>query len=705
MNKLKTEKRLITKLSPIYFFSLVSWGVVAHSTINPSVTDGPTVSVGANGSTIVNINTAGKGGVSHNIYTQFDVDKGGVILNNSAVASASNLAGNIAGNINLTGGAAAIILNEVDSSKASQLSGMIEVAGQKAQVIVANPSGITCSGCGFTNTERATLTTGKARVTDGTLLGYTVGKGTITINGNGLNTESANYTDVISRAVQVSTNIYAKDLKITAGRNNVNADNTQVEELAPAGVAPLVSIDVARLGGMYANKITLISTDRGVGVRNGGTIDATVDNVSITVDGILENKWSLSAKNNININTTRGLNYGYTAGYALNNSANGAIKAGNIVNIDLAKSSLTNSGGILQSAGDINIISGDIVSIYGKIHSQGALSIGNSPYYNNYGGTLNNNGGAIIGEGGVTISSDTLDNSSGLIVAGAGNVDIYTARNTLNNTDGIINANGKVKLDVGYVINTEGLIQSSDNVSVNTNKGILNNGKGIIRGSHDVSISSGSLENMFGQISANNHLDINTNGYAISNNDLSRSTEGAGLFSGNGGMKLTASAINNSNGRIVSDGNIVVNVASSSNNIKGTIASGHDIIMTTHTLNNNQGTIKSANNNVINTNSLSNKSGEIDAEGLAELTIANSYSNDGNMSGKQGININAKKGVVNNYGTLSSVNGLTTINSRSFYNYEAAVVDSPAGVHIELYNPDNFNNSGIINGPISITSN
>lgn len=56
---------------------------------------------------------------------------------------------------------AQVILNEVVSANRSRLAGFTEVAGGKADVVVANPYGITCSGCGFINTDRVTLTTGK----------------------------------------------------------------------------------------------------------------------------------------------------------------------------------------------------------------------------------------------------------------------------------------------------------------------------------------------------------------------------------------------------------------------------------------------------------------------------------------------------------------------------------------------------------------
>lgn len=52
----------------------------------------------------------------------------------------------------------------------SQLNGTIEVFGAPAAVIVANPNGITCSGCGVVNTPRLTFATGapQLQAADGT---------------------------------------------------------------------------------------------------------------------------------------------------------------------------------------------------------------------------------------------------------------------------------------------------------------------------------------------------------------------------------------------------------------------------------------------------------------------------------------------------------------------------------------------------------
>ena len=79
------------------------------------------------------------------------------------------VAGWVQGNPNLARGEAKVILNEVNSANPSRLKGYVEVAGKKADVVIANPSGIQCDGCGVINAGRATFTTGKAEVENGEL--------------------------------------------------------------------------------------------------------------------------------------------------------------------------------------------------------------------------------------------------------------------------------------------------------------------------------------------------------------------------------------------------------------------------------------------------------------------------------------------------------------------------------------------------------
>ncbi|MCA6222171.1 two-partner secretion domain-containing protein, partial [Photorhabdus antumapuensis] len=98
---------------------------------------------------IIHIAAPNSRGVSHNRYREFNVGALGVVLNNAPAATQSVLAGQIGANPNFHGQSAELIINEVVGSVASTLQGLLEVAGQKAAVFIANPNGITCHGCGF----------------------------------------------------------------------------------------------------------------------------------------------------------------------------------------------------------------------------------------------------------------------------------------------------------------------------------------------------------------------------------------------------------------------------------------------------------------------------------------------------------------------------------------------------------------------------
>lgn len=329
----------------------------------------PVIGVGQNSQgqnvPVVNIQTP-TNGVSHNIYKQMDVLPEGVVLNNSRTGANSALVGTVGANPFLAQGEARIILNEVNSNVASRFEGNLEVAGQRADVIIANPAGINIQGGGFINVNKAILTTGKPQLNaDGSIQQFIVDQGKITVSaksgsslGLGGNNNNADYVDVYARALELNAQLYAnKDIQAITGANNISADLQQVSSRTGAGNTPTLAIDVKNLGGMYANNIYLLGNEKGLGVSNAGTIRA-VNNLVVTSAGKIEHTGSLESTSNtqglVSIQTTQTSDNG-------NINSSGSISSKSILNIDSgnnlnlnAKEIIINNGSLAASPLIIN---------------------------------------------------------------------------------------------------------------------------------------------------------------------------------------------------------------------------------------------------------------------------------------------------------------------------------------------------------------
>lgn len=238
----------------------------------------------ANGITLINITGPSAGGVSRNDYTKFNVSESGVILNNGYNMSNTQLAGYVPGNANMMRGSANVIVNEVTSTNPTTMNGFIEVAGRKASVVVANPNGITVDGGGFINTDRAVLTTGKPEYdARGNLNSYRVEQGQVAINGNGLNAKGANALHILTEAANINAGVWANETQLRTGKNEVDAKTLETNKL---GESNRVGLDVAAIGGMYANSITMKGSNAGLGVNVQGTL-SSVQATSISADGTI----------------------------------------------------------------------------------------------------------------------------------------------------------------------------------------------------------------------------------------------------------------------------------------------------------------------------------------------------------------------------------------------------------------------------------
>ncbi|MDR0709104.1 MAG: filamentous hemagglutinin N-terminal domain-containing protein, partial [Spirochaetaceae bacterium] len=165
---------------PLSVFSialvLLTSPVHAQIVVDPSAPRGqqPVVLKTASGATQVDINTPSTSGVSMNQYKQFDTQTNGTILNNSRTNVETQTAGWVQANPWLAGGAARVIVNQVNSVNPSHLQGNIEVAGGRAEVVIVNPAGLRVDGATFLNASRATLSTGLPVFNGDDLTGYRV---------------------------------------------------------------------------------------------------------------------------------------------------------------------------------------------------------------------------------------------------------------------------------------------------------------------------------------------------------------------------------------------------------------------------------------------------------------------------------------------------------------------------------------------------
>lgn len=195
-----------------------------------------------------------------------------------------------------------MIINEVTQPHSSLLDGTIEVAGQRADVIIANPAGISCSGCGFINVGTGTLTTGYPISEDGQLKGFNVYGGQIDIAGRGMDAAKMDATKLIARAVEVNAEVQSQSLSIVTGRNRVNVAGDVTETFADVQADKAdYALDVAVLGGMYAKKIVMVGTEKGVGVRNAGELGASVGELSLSAAGRLENRGSMQSQDTLTL--------------------------------------------------------------------------------------------------------------------------------------------------------------------------------------------------------------------------------------------------------------------------------------------------------------------------------------------------------------------------------------------------------------------
>lgn len=263
--------------------------------------------------------------------------------------------GSVGANPFLAKGEARLILNEINSTAATRFEGNLEVAGQRADVIIANPAGINIKGGGFINANKAIFTTGKPQLNaDGSLKQFIVDQGKVIVSANtgsnlglGGNNNNADYVDIYARALELNAQLHAnQDINVITGTNTISASLESIESKPSTVAAPALAVDVKSLGGMYANNIYLMGNEKGLGVSNAGTLRA-VNSLVVTSAGKIVHSGTISISDKksglVSVSTT---GTGADADIAVSGSINGY----GLINVD--------------SGNDLNLTAKDITVNY-----------------------------------------------------------------------------------------------------------------------------------------------------------------------------------------------------------------------------------------------------------------------------------------------------------------------------------------------------
>lgn len=532
------------------------WGQAAPVVVAPDSGHTKTYTT-IGGTAVVDIDTPNAAGLSHNRYINFNVPATGLVLNNAGPAqftATSQLAGELVANFNLKPGVGAtVILNEVVAPNISRLEGFTEVVGAAADVVVANPYGITVNGAGFLNTTRVTLAAGSpVRAGDGGLAAINLGNGQLLVTGTGIDGSNLDYLTLLGRSVRLDGQVNAKDLTVGSGVGAYDyVDGTLDPDATEAAEAPEYAIDSTLLGGMYANRIRLIANEAGVGVRLLGEAAATADDFSINADGQVELAGRVYAERDLSISGAGGVAVTGAAA-SLTSQRNLSLDAGaeamrlgggNIV----SGGNLSLTGGTLDDAGNdaanadrfaINGLSLDFAGAatiaganYGAGEATtvtaGALTLANQAvlYSGANAAAANRSLRVATTTGGMTLGDAQLASPGGLTLVSAG--DISLAAEGLAQADGDLNATAG-----GAVVLAEDATFTGTNLSITAAS--LDNAGSVYSKANLSAVFSGTVNNA-GSIVALNTEQGGTNGSLTL---VGRGVSNANLIQATGALNL-----------------------------------------------------------------------------------------------------------------------------------------------------------------------
>lgn len=577
MKKSRAQRRRIIRKSSLMLLAttcLSSMPMAAFAQGVEAANGATNVYQAGNGTTVVDIAKANQAGLSHNQFKDYNVTPKGLVLNNGnyeKLARQSQLAGAVGANMNLDR-EARVILNEVVTTRRSDLRGYTEVLGGAADVVVANPNGITCDGCGFINTPNVTLTTGRPQIDpNGTLGGFAVSQGMITVEGAGLDATGQDYLALVSRSAEIDAQINANTLDIVTGVNEMDYDTKAVTKGVADGDAPAYAIDSSSLGGMYVDRIRLVATEDGVGVKMLGDVAANAGDFTLDANGKIELANNVSAKESIAI--------------ASNGAGSDSIKATDTrlsaekdVTLAATGGEVHLTGGMISAGEDLTVTSASL-----KDEKSSTSATDNNKRYAKGDVTLTQSG-AVSLDGTSWGADEGLDVTAASVTVGGNGAALYGNVVDVNTSGAITLADAQIRATdalnlasaASGTISTgsAGMLQSdAGDVTLRTGGAISSAGKVLAKGGDLFILADGDVTNS-GTLYASNDITLQGN---IGSRLLNASNSGT-IFAGRDALLSTSALTNTAAGLLQSGRNLALKVATSVvNNVSGRIISGVEL--------------------------------------------------------------------------------------------------------------------------------
>ncbi|EFD0945112.1 contact-dependent inhibition toxin CdiA, partial [Escherichia coli] len=374
---------------------------------------------------------------------------------------------------------------------------------------------------------------------DGSLQALEVTEGSITINGAGLDGTRSDAVSIIARATEVNAALHAKDLTVTAGANRITADG-RVSALKGEGNVPKVAVDTGALGGMYARRIHLTSTESGVGV-NLGNLYAREGDIILSSSGKLVLKNSLAGGNTTVTGTDVSLSGDNKAGGNLSVTGTTGLTLNQSRLVTDKNLVLSSSGQIVQNGGELTAGQNAMLSAQHLNQTSGTVNAAENVTLTTT-GDITLKGRSVAGKT-LTVSSGSLNNG-GTLVAGR---DATVKTGTFSNT-GAVQGNG-LKVTATDLTST-GSIKSGSTLDISARNATLSGDAGA-KDSARVTVS-GTLENR-GRLVSDNVLTLSAT--QINN---------SGTLSGAKELVASADTLTTTEKSVTnSDGNLMLNSASS----------------------------------------------------------------------------------------------------------------------------------------------